>query len=92
MQFHVAKLGIQAEEHVGGNVYTMNRKEVIKTFTNDEKSANLLAQKQATENPGQQFAVFGIVRIYETTKPTFIEKIVNDSGEVVVKPKDGAAV
>jgi hypothetical protein len=71
---------------VGGGDYEgqLHRDDVVKTFHTREASAVGAAQRAAVKNPGHQYAVMGIIKIFETTKPTFIEKALNDAGEIVV--------
>lgn len=63
---------------------TLHRDDVIKTFHQSEASAIQGAQKEAIENYGHQYAVMGIVKIFEVAKPVFIEKAINEAGEIVV--------
>jgi len=43
------------------------------------------AKKQAALNPQKQYAVMGIVRVFETAAPTFITKAMNVNGELVLE-------
>lgn len=85
-QFHVCKLSPDPVDHQRDGMMVMDRKETIKTFTTDQNVAIAAAKDLAMKNPGVQYAVFGIVSIFETTKPTYVEKVVNDAGEIVIKP------
>lgn len=78
---------------VGGGDYEsgMVSKDSVKTFHTRESSADQAAKKLATANPGKQYAVMGIKKIFETAKPVFIEKTVNDHGEIVVVSAPKAA-
>lgn len=89
-QFVVMKVG--AGDHIGGQVFSIiDRKDSVKQYYGTQDVAMTKAKEAAALSPGSQFAVFGIVSIFETTKPSFIEKIVNSAGEIVLKPKDEAA-
>lgn len=65
-------------------------RDYVKTFHGRESSADSAAKKLATANPGKQYAVMSIKKIYETAKPVFIEKVVNEAGEIVVVPGESA--
>lgn len=71
----------------GENEMSMNSRDYIKSYHLAESSAEGEAKKKATANPGKQYAVMTIKKIFETAKPVFIEKTVNEAGEIVVVPK-----
>lgn len=87
-QFIAMKVG--SGEHVGAQQFQLTNKDFVKQTYGTQDAAVAKAKEMATLEPGQQFAVMGIVAIFETAKPVFIEKIVNDAGEIVLKPQEGA--
>lgn len=56
-----------------------------KHFFADRKAAEREAKAKAKEFPQVQFAVFGIVTIFEAAEPTVIEKFINEDGETEVR-------
>ena len=92
MQWTVQKLGARAESHgdQGAHDMVVGRVDWVKNYYTTQKAAIAAAKAKAAANPGEQFAVMGVISIFETTKPSFVEKVLNDAGEVVVKPAVGA--
>lgn len=88
MQWNVQKVGGQAESHgpQGSRDMQVGRPDWVKGYHTSQASAIAEAKDLAAKHPGSQYAVFGILSIWETTKPAFVEKVLNDAGEVVVKP------
>ncbi len=89
MQYLVGALNVPAETvfnergtHVG-----INRKQAISEYFTDKDVAITEAKKKAGISPGTQYAVFGVLSVYETTTPKIIEKTINDAGELVLKPE-----
>lgn len=93
MQWNVQKVGARAVSHgeQGSHDMVVERTDFVKGYFTSLTSAKAAAKALAAKHPGEQFAVMGVVAIFETTKPTFVEKILNESGEVVVKPAEKAA-
>ncbi len=89
MQFLVGVLGAAAEQvfNERGTHLGVSRKEAITDYFTEKSAAENSAKDKAGANPGKQYAVFGILSVYETTTPKIIEKMVNDSGELVLKPE-----
>jgi len=91
MHWLVVKLNPAIEqENVGLDYRNLaQRSDVVKDYFRRETSAVMWAQKQATLNPGQQYAVMGVLKIFETTTPTVIEKYIDDRGQIL--PVSGKA-
>lgn len=90
MQWLVMKLNPDGvNEVVGGGDHeiAISSKDFVKTIHQRESSADQAARLLASTNPGKQYAVFSVKKVYETAKPVFIEKVVNDAGELVVVTK-----
>lgn len=89
MQYLVAPLGTPAEQVLNdrGTHFSVSRKDGITEYFTDKAAATANATKKAGEKPGVQFAVFGVLSVYETTTPKIIEKMLNDAGELVLKPE-----
>ncbi len=88
MQFNVQKIGGQAIRHgnQGQADMIVDRKEHVTGYHTTLDSAVGAAKALATLHPGEQYGVFAIHTIIETTQPSFVEKILNENGEVVLKP------
>lgn len=63
----------------------LDRASTIKEYFHTEPNADTCARKKAASNPGKQYAVMGIVKIFETTTPKVLEKVLNERGEIVMK-------
>lgn len=61
-------------------------KDMGNCFTS-EASAERYAKQQAELNPKTLFGVFGCLKVFETTKPSVIEKMYNTSGELLLVEK-----
>lgn len=87
MQYLVMKIGPETTGHTMGDTteeYSIRSTDFCKTIHLSEDSAIAAAKAMATKNPGIGYAVFTPKHIYETGKPTFIEKAINDAGEMVL--------
>lgn len=58
------------------------RDPVVKFYT--VESAEKYAQELAEKSPKVLFAVMGVLKVFETTVPTVLEKRFNDKGELVL--------
>lgn len=73
----------------GGHGFVILRedtKDMGNCFTS-EASAERYAKQQAELNPKTLFGVFGCLKVFETTKPSVIEKMYNTSGELLLVEK-----
>lgn len=88
MQWCVQKLGAALHSHGDGGSHdvVVERGDYVKGYQTSRKTAETVAKGLAAKNPGVQYAVMGVISIFETTQPSFVEKVVNEAGEIVVKP------
>lgn len=87
MQYLVMKIGPETTGNTvnaGPDEFSIRSTDYCKTIHLSEDSAIAAAKEAATKNPGVGYAVFTPKHIYETGKPTFIEKAINDAGEMVL--------
>lgn len=87
MQYLVMKVTPDGGGTVNLGEVGVGPKDTVKGYYPREAHAIESAKRAATQNPGTQYAVFTIKHIFETGKPVFIEKAVNDAGEIVVVSK-----
>lgn len=66
--------------------YSFDRKDYIQAFFVDSNTAHEYARNRAVKSPGLVMAVFKIETVYETTTPNILEKVINSSGELVLRP------
>lgn len=65
----------------------MSRKDAVRIYHTDVKSAISEATTLSKENPGTQYGVFVLQEIYETLPPPppkVVKKVLNEAGEIVV--------
>lgn len=88
MQYLVGEINPKTgvPSRLGDGSIKYDRKDKIEDFHTTEKAAEKAAVLAATTNPGKVYGLFCILRTFETTKPTILTKIVNESGELVVPP------
>jgi hypothetical protein len=85
MQYLVAAVRpATAREQVGGHYQFTDRDQVadVKNYYLNHQDAIGAARRRASETPNQQFAVFGILEVFEGI-PKILEKKLNDAGEIV---------
>ncbi len=75
-----------APQMEGGALFERN--DVIKKYYSDAGSAHTEAKNRASKSPGLVMGVFTIDTVYETTTPTVLEKFINATGELVLKPAE----
>lgn len=76
---------VRAGENRGEIVF--DRKQHVKSLYSNSEDAAAAAKAAAIKTPGVQYAVFGIVEIFEALKPAapkLLRKTINEQGEIVV--------
>lgn len=88
MQYLVAKIQPEIARNISLTEAEMDRKLWVKSYHTTRKSAADAAEFAASDMPGTQYAVFGILEIVESLPPAapkLIHKKINDNGEIVVQ-------
>lgn len=70
----------------------LDRRDYIKSYEKSIDSARKKAETLAKENPNKAYCIMTVSEIYETTSPKIIQKIINEQGELVLKPQEKEAV
>lgn len=65
------------------NMAELQRDQRIDCYYLDQQSAEQAAKKLAKENPMKQYAVMGVLRVFETTEPKIITKVYSEAGELL---------
>ncbi len=90
MVWLVAKYKAPAVRGLDDYEVEVMRADRINSYFTREDTAKKAAENLASDNPGVQYAVFGVLNIYETlppAKPKVIHKVINEHGEVVMAEK-----
>lgn len=85
MQYIVMQIGAPPTQQNNTGAYDVSSKDAVKSYFPSLPHAQKHAENQAAQNPGKQYGVFAPISIVETGKPTFIHKVLNDAGELVLK-------
>ncbi len=88
MQFLVGKIRPDVIRNISGTEHEVERKAWVKSYHTSHVSAVEAAEYAAGNEPGAQFAVFGILEIVESLPPVapkLIHKKINENGEIVVQ-------
>lgn len=87
MQFLVCQLNPSDSMPETATRTALSTKERVKNYHVTVESASTAARDAAIANPGRQYAVFGIVEIFESlppAQPKILRKKINENGEIVV--------
>lgn len=74
---------VQGPDGKGAEAIATDR--IIKKFYRSERHAKAAAQELAKKYPGEVFGVFAASSLYEAKQPEVMEKVLNESGEIVPK-------
>lgn len=76
-------LGADDQAGYGQEIARTELRDPVIRFTTEE-AAERHAAELAEKSPKTLFAVLGVLRVFETTVPTVIEKRFNDKGELIL--------
>lgn len=74
---------ISGPDGTGSEPFANDRQ--IKKFYRSERHAKIAAQNLAKKYPGEVFGVFAASSLYEAKQPEVMEKVLNESGEIIPK-------
>lgn len=80
---------IRAIEQIMGREISRNELRDPVIVFDTEEAAEQYANEQAAKIPKTLFAVMGVLKVFETTQPTVIEKRFNDKGELILVDNGG---
>lgn len=79
----VAGMPVADNEGYGQEISRTDLRDPVIRFTT-EAAAEKYAAELAEKSPKTLFAVLGVLKVFETTVPTVIEKRFNDKGELIL--------